>query len=283
MQMNHGPDRQDKSHAPPDPRTDDTRQTRLQGQPDAVYRFASQIVAMLAARNKVTETTVREALLLQLIEAVVSEDPTAGAELIARLRAHKISVEMLTDHYLPEAARALGLAWEADQADFVDVTIGAMRLQGILRGLDADDVITASQKPVVGSVLLIVPAGEQHTLGALVAASQIRRRGVSVCLRIMPRTNELRELLRNRIFDALWISLASAENLDLAGKLVTFLRKASAGRVPIVIGGALALGRGDLKAVTGADLATSDITAALAACGIEGGVPGARSLQARHG
>jgi methanogenic corrinoid protein MtbC1 len=252
------------SKAPQASETDDAQNSK------AVYRFASHVVAMLASRANVPASTIREVLLLQLIEAVVSEDPTAAVSLLADLREQNISVEQLTDYYLPEAARALGDAWDNDQADFIDVTIGAMRLQSLLRGLDGDDLIANAHRPTVGSVLMIVPNGEQHTLGALVAAAQIRRKGVAVCIRIMPRTNELRELLRGRSFDGIMISVSSHESLDLAGKLIDLLRKMPERRTPVVLGGSLLSFNEDLKSATGADIVTNDITVALESCGLSG-------------
>lgn len=247
----------------------------------AVERFASHVIATLAARKQIPRDNLSEALLLELIEAVVSDNPTAAATLIERLRAQGISVDAMTDLYLPAAARALGEAWERDRADFVDVTIGAMRLQAILRGLCTDDRVTAGGRPVRGSVLLIVPKGEQHTLGAMVLAAQLSRIEVSVCLRIMPTTNELREVLRNRSFDGIMLSVGSRENLDLAGKMIKFLETASDRRIPIIIGGAVLPRCDDLRAITGADLATNDIGLALDACGLAAAPNASAKLGAR--
>lgn len=241
---------------------------------DAVAQFASHVVATLAARHQISRDQVRESLLLRLIEAVTAEDPAAAVTLIDTLRAQNVQPEVLTDLYLPAAARALGEAWERDTADFVDVTIGTMRLQAILRGLSVDEVLAAHNGPIAGSILLIVPKGEQHTLGAMVVAAQLRRRRVSVCLQIMPRTNELREVLRNRSFDGIMISVGSRENLDLAGKMVDFLKKVPECRIPIVIGGALLPRCEDLRALTGADVATNDPDVALEACGLAGALGG---------
>jgi methylmalonyl-CoA mutase cobalamin-binding subunit len=220
---------------------------------------------------------------LQLIEAVIAEDPGAAARLLETLRARKIPLESLADHYLPEAARALGVLWSRDQADFVDVTIGTARLQALLRGLDSDAALDLSQRPVIGAVLMIVPGGEQHTFGALVAASKLRRRGISVCLRLMPRTNELRDVLRGRHFDGAMISVGARENLDMARKLVKLLRGSAESNVPVIVGGALLAECEDLARETGADAATNDLDRALALCGVQASVTQTAGLRARQG
>lgn len=253
------------------------------GQSEAVVRFAAHIVSVLAARSNLPETVVRQTLLLQLIEASIADDPTAAARLLENLRARKIPLESLADHYLPEAARALGLLWSRDQADFVDVTIGTARLQALLRGIDSDSALDLSQRAASGSILMVVPTGEQHTFGALVAASKLRRRGITVCLRLMPRTNELREVLRSRHFDGAMISVGARENLDMARKLVTLLRGCPDCNVPVIVGGALLAECDDLGRETGADAATNDIDRALALCGVQPGPSRTAGLRARQG
>lgn len=276
--MNETPDRQ-RPTATADPHGSGTGFQ----QSEAVVRFASHIVSVLAARSNLPEPVVRQTLLLQLIEAVIAEDPGAAARLLETLRAHKIPLESLADHYLPEAARALGVLWSRDQADFVDVTIGTARLQALLRGLDSDAALDLSQRPVIGAVLMIVPGGEQHTFGALVAASKLRRRGISVCLRLMPRTNELREVLRSRHFDGAMISVGARENLDMARKLVKLLRGSAESNVPVIVGGALLAECEDLARETGADAATNDLDRALALCGVQASVTQTAGLRTRQG
>lgn len=239
-----------------------------------VRHLASQVISVLAARFNLTESQMRREVLLELIERLVSDDVMAASRFLDDLRLQHIPSETLVDELLPEAARALGEAWNADQISFVDVTIGAMRLQGMLRDIEGREGAGAGARgrPLRGSALVVVPSDEQHTLGALVLSNQLRRAGVSACLRIMPGTNQLRELLAMRRFDAVLVSVSAASNLDLAAKLTKLIRThqkdARNGAPPVIVGGAILQSGVDVVSLTGADLATSDLGEALRFCAI---------------
>jgi hypothetical protein len=104
-------------------------------------------------------------------------------------------------------------------------------------------------------------------LGAIVATGQLRRMGMSVCLRLGPDRPEVIELLRTRIFDLAMVSIGSESRLDPARRLVDTLRSFGPKGIPVLAGGA-ALGQGgSVRALTGVDFATQDIGKALAFCG----------------
>jgi hypothetical protein len=248
-----------------------------------VRTLASQVISVLAERYSVTESQIRRELLLDLVETLVSDDVMAASRFLDDLRLQRIPTEALVDEVLPQAARALGEAWNADQISFVDVTIGAMRLQGMLRDIEGREGagLGARGRPLRGSALVVVPSDEQHTLGALVLSNQLRRAGVSACLRIMPGTNHLRDLMAMRRFDTVLVSVSAGSNLDLAAKLVKFIRMihkdAPQGAPPVIVGGAILQSGIDVKALTGADHVTNDPLEALRFCGI--GEEGARRHQ----
>ncbi len=238
-----------------------------------MLQLASHVISMLAARKQVDVAEMRRAVLARLIEALVSDDPMAAARLLEEMRRQRIPAESLIDDILPEAARSLGAAWDRDQISFVDVTIGSMRLQGMLRDIEMRTAQDIAPQAGAGSVLVIVPSDEQHTLGALVISNRMRRMGVSVCLRIMPGTNLLRDLLANRNFDAVMLSVSASENLDLASKVVKLVRQGTqAGRMrapPVIVGGALVAAGADVGARIEADLATCDLEEALRFSGLD--------------
>ena len=114
---------------------------------------------------------------------------------------------------------------------------------------------------------MIVPGAEQHTLGAVVVTGQMRRLGLSVCLRLGPDRTEVIELLRSRVFDVAMLSIGHGERLELSRKLVNTLRTFGPRDMPIMAGGAAAAGRTDLAERTGVDYVTQDLGEALTFCG----------------
>jgi methanogenic corrinoid protein MtbC1 len=229
--------------------------------------FASRVLTMVALRGQPAPGADCAALAMQLVEAALSAERGAIDDLVARLVRGGVARRMVTDELLPRAARDLGTAWEDDRLTFAEVTLAVSRLQHMLHAeSDANQARAELQPGHGGSALVLVPPGEQHTLGAVLVAAQLRRRGVSVCLRFGPPPSELRHLLRSRQFDCAMVSVCRPEALDLCSHLVEMLHGAGERSLPVVIGGAaIASPAAEREAarMTGADLATSDPEAVL--------------------
>lgn len=233
-----------------------------------VIYFASQVVSILAKRNWKTFSELREPVVLGLITAALSGKKDAFADLLRELKRARVSASALADLYIPEAARRMGEAWADDQMSWLDVSIGVGRMQSLLREIGMAWVADQAGDTGHGTVLLIVPDREQHTLGPMVAMGQMRRYGVSVCLRIAPSHNELRSLMAARQFDGVLISIATKDKLESVSKTVQFLKSETAKPMPIIVGGAVMTKVEDLAGATGADLASNDICEALEALGL---------------
>jgi methylmalonyl-CoA mutase cobalamin-binding subunit len=234
-----------------------------------VIFFAAQVVSLLAERNWRTFSEVREPVVSGLITAALSGKKDAFADLLRELKRARVSAAALADIYIPEAARRMGDAWQDDQMSWLDVSIGVGRMQSLLREIGTAWAADQAGDTGHGTVLLIVPEREQHTLGPMVAMGQLRRFGVSVCLRIAPSSNELRSLMASRQFDGVLISIATKDKLDTVTKTVQFIKTSATKHMPIVVGGAVTTKVEDLAACTGADLASNDICAALEAIGLK--------------
>ena len=234
-----------------------------------VIYFASQVVSLLAERNWRTFSELREPVVSGLITAALSGKKDAFADLLRELKKARVSAAALADLYIPEAARRMGDAWTDDQMSWLDVSIGVGRLQSLLREIGMAWVADQAGDTGHGTVLLIVPDREQHTLGPMVAMGQMRRYGVSVCLRIAPSHNELRSLMAARQFDGVLISIATKDKLESVLKTVQFIKAVAGTPMPIVVGGAVTPKVEDLAAATGADLASNDICEALESLGLK--------------
>lgn len=234
-----------------------------------VVFFASQVVSLLADRNAKVVSELREPVVAGLVRASLTGTKDAFADLLGDLRRARVSLAALADLYIPEAARRMGADWHEDRMSWLDVSIGVARMQSLLR--EIGNAWTADQAGDTGhgTVLLIVPDREQHTLGPMVAMGQMRRYGVSVCLRIAPNFNELRSLMAARQFDGVLISAATRDKLESVGRTVQFLRSVMTKPTPIIVGGAVMGKVEDPAACTGADFSSNDIGAALEVIGLK--------------
>jgi len=242
---------------------------------------AQEVAARLVAREAGAAMPVlREVLVRRLCDAAMSPESGAFDALKSEMRRARISAPTLAEGYIPEAARRFGLDWDSDRTSFAGVTMAMTRLQSLLRHIEAgwtaeDGRTGVGAGALTGraggrrSILVILPDGEQHSLGALVVAGQLRRMGVSVCLRVAPTEADLKGLLVARAFDGAMLSLAASARIAAAARIVRQLGDLTDGRLFVAVGGSLATERDDLAAQTGARIASNDLTDALQALGLD--------------
>lgn len=238
------------------------------GSGTGVSQFAAEVVARLAKRDGTSDPVLRETLVLHFMQAVSATDPQAFEALKPELKRARVTAAVLADHYIPEVARRLGRGWLEDCVSFAEVTMGAARLQAILRGIGQNWFADACGQAGGPAVLVILPAGEQHTLGAMVLAGQLRRMGVSVSLRIGDTPQEAAAFVQGRTFDAALISIACHGRVDACRALVAALKTATGGALKIAVGGAIFEQGEAAVAPMGADVVTNDIGTAMAALGL---------------
>lgn len=243
---------------------------RADGALTGVSQFAAEVVARLVSRDTGEDAGPREDVLQRFMSAIAATDPMAFEELKPELRRARISAASLADLYIPEAARRLGQAWMDDESTFAEVTMGVARMQAILREIGTAWIADAAGRADGPTVLVVLPGGEQHTLGGMVLAGQLRRMGISVSMQFAPSVADLGAYVASRNFDGVMISIAGDDKLESCTKLINIVRASSRERVTVAVGGALLETRNDLLDVTGADVVTNSVEHALSVMGIVG-------------
>ena len=233
-----------------------------------IAQFALQVVSQIVCAGGSDHTEPRRELLQLLVRFARGGDAAVMDRLFVEMKRQRVSAERIIDIYIPAAVSEIGNAWHEGELNILQATVGTARIQHLLRELGrawaADNT-----GPVDGPrVLVIVPMQEQHSLGAMIAVNQMRRLGVSVCLSLQPANDKVTELVANRGFDAVFISVANRSRLESCRQLVKTIRRGCLTRIPVVIGGPLVEFGGEAVADTGADFITTCVTDALAACGL---------------
>lgn len=159
---------------------------------------------------------------------------------VQALRAQGVSVERLYIELIGPAARTLGQLWERDLCDFTDVTVGVGRLQQLLREL-SPAFGTEVEHPQDGRRMLLLPApGEQHTLGASMAAEFFRRAGWDVVGAVGGSSLDPVQAVQDEWFDILGLSAGHVARLDWLRDCVTRVRQVSRNRaIAVIVGGPL--------------------------------------------
>jgi len=179
-----------------------------------------------------------------------------------------ISAETMADCYIPIVARELGEAWCVDELGFADVTIGSARLQAMLRELGPEWTAGQTMQPDASTVLLLVPEGQYHTLGAMILSGQLRRVGLSVRLVLGASTSDVKNILEMADFDAVFISAVRGVSLEILRKIVNCIHVSRGTNTPVVVGGTALELHDDIVSLTGADYVTNSADEAISLCNL---------------
>jgi len=250
----------------PDHRNNDAKVER-----DGTAAKSVDHAAPVAGLPSVTSTKALSPEIMQLLyDAALSADRLAGSEAVQKALSVGIRRVDLADHYIPAISRRMGDQWCSDELGFANVTIGTSRLQAMLRELGPDwsgDEVADPSAPVV---MLVVLPDVYHTLGAMVLAGQLRRKGISVRLMLGARAREIVNKLQKSTCNAIFISSSRGERLESLRRIVDGIKTAISHPPPIAIGGTILEIEqpNELVALTGADHATSNLDEAVNLCGL---------------
>ncbi|WP_420863947.1 cobalamin B12-binding domain-containing protein [Algirhabdus cladophorae] len=247
--------------------------------PQKVDALATGVLSIVASQKTANMAAPSQELVDMLCTAVKEFDPDAQQRALDHMLSAGVTPAAMIDDYIPLAAHQLGTEWCEDSVSFADVTIGTARLQAMLRELSNDFYADLAADPTAPNVLLVVLSDEYHTLGAMVASNQLRRQGVSVRLKLGQSKHDVAQELRERDYDLFMISASCGENLELVRDIVKTARQAMNNAAPIALGGSIVQLKANLRALTGADVVTTDTKEALRLCALKVQTRGGASLQ----
>jgi MerR family transcriptional regulator, light-induced transcriptional regulator len=208
-------------------------------------------------------TVTTSAVVEQLCDALVGDQPGAGKAFVERLLACGISVDALYDTFIPRTAARLGDLWLEDVISFTAVTLGMARLTEVFRGLSP--TYMKGRRPIGRdrrALFALVP-GEEHALGVVVAADQFQRAGWIVQVELQASAARLEDLVGSQPFELVGLSAGSRRMLPALEATVARLRGATAPGTRFAIGGALVRAEPTLVRRLGADLDGTNVKDAL--------------------
>lgn len=235
---------------------------------EEVTNLASRALKILSSRTDQPGSQTPFAQLFALADAYIDPEDKTRHDILARILRRGVSPEQVVDEVVPATARYMGKLWTHDKLSFAEVTIGTARLQETVRAMTIRkprSIGSDSEKP---RVLLAVPRSEHHTLGIFVLSEQFRRLNCTVQVMIGSQPREIIEVLREQPCDLIGFSMGSQRSVVTVREMIRTIRAGHPRRTPICVGGAIMGESLNVKALTGADFATSGAKHALEQCGI---------------
>lgn len=171
-----------------------------------------------------------------LAHLVLGPELVSAADYVTQLRNRGLSMETLFVELLEPAARHLGMMWERDECDFVDVTLGLGRLQKLLAVFNCTHTIPALNEK--RRVLTTATPGEEHFFGLTMVNKFLSAGGWNVDTTIGATAGEIVDMVRDRWFAVAGLTLGSEQNLDALRSIITEIRHHSCNpTIGIMVGG----------------------------------------------
>jgi MerR family transcriptional regulator, light-induced transcriptional regulator len=174
------------------------------------------------------------------------------------------SVEMIYVELLAPAARRLGEYWDADNEDFVGVTMGLWRIQEILRELTLRIPPKSGAGHGQRSALFSAMPGEQHSFGTLMISECFQRAGWETDALIEPTRSELTAKFAKQHYDLIGLTISCDCSTGALGSLISTIKAVSVNpQIRIMIGGRVVNEQPMLVVECGADATATDACAAV--------------------
>lgn len=231
-----------------------------------VEALASQAMSLVLTDRGETRAQNYLDMIHHLAMAFIDDDPDIRRKAISEAMTSGASGQEFMELFAADTARYLGDLWSKNDISFVDVTIGAARIQETVRSISArrNQGVAPASAP---SILLTVPEAEDHLLAAFLAAESFRGFGCNVNMAFGRTDREVAAEASIHGYQMIGVSISSARTVRAAADLIRSVRSVLRTNVPIVIGGAR-IDAGNLRRETGADYVMSDTREALAVCNI---------------
>jgi MerR family transcriptional regulator, light-induced transcriptional regulator len=174
------------------------------------------------------------------------------------------SVDELLVDVLAPAARNLGLMWEDDSVDFVEVTMALWRLQEVVREVSGRMPVPPVRD--APRALFSVMPGEQHSFGTVMIEDVFRRQGWETDLLTDGDRSTLISKVAENDYDILGITVSTDRFVEHLPALVRALRGVSRNpHIAIMLGGRAFASADERTAIDfGVDAVSGDARVALA-------------------
>jgi methanogenic corrinoid protein MtbC1 len=194
-----------------------------------------------------------------LVRLLLVHDVGLATAFVESVRQRGVSLDGICLNLLAPAAQELGLLWEEDECDFMQVTVGLCRLHQVLRELSPHFNIDGIEASADKRVLLASMPGEQHIFGISLVAQYLRRAGWDVWQEYPTCGADILEIMRNNSFTVVGLSVGVDSRLDEVEVLIQAIRHCSKNRaVGVLVGGPVLVARPEIANSIGADATARD-------------------------
>ena len=195
----------------------------------------------------------------ELVRLLMAHDASVASAYVETVRQRGATLEQVCLDLMAPAARQLGLLWERDECDFLQVTVGLCRLHQLLQELGPEFGSVPAEGVSQRRILLIPCPGDQHTFGLSLVAQFLRRADWEVWHEFPRTDSEILQVVRRTWFAVVGLSLGSETRVEQLTETIRAIRRESRNRaIGVLVGGPLLLKKPELAQRVGADATAAD-------------------------
>lgn len=236
-----------------------SRQQRLASD-KAVPRFLALHAAVADTQPIVFHASATG--IAELGRLILGPDNADAFNYVTSLRDAGLSIDNLYLELLGPTARYLGDHWDEDKIDFLDVSIGLIRLQRLVRAFaGVDDDAPYDEK--YRALILATPDG-QRNLGNSIVQQFFRVAGWHVCSGAVSEVSALGDIVAQQRFGIVGLSISAEKHLESLRRSIEIVRNSSINKdVGVIVGCPVFKGRPELSLEIGADSTAINAPAAV--------------------
>ena len=195
----------------------------------------------------------------RFVRASLSDDEDACPRFISGLIDDGQSLERLCLDLLAPAARKLGVLWEDDEADFLEVTLGLGRMQRVVRDLGRRTSAETPMSADAGQAFLCGMPEEQHSFGLAMVAELFVADGWGVTVGPPLGVDDVEHEVSAHWYDIVGLSAGVHERIPAIAKVIRRIRRASLNaNVAVLVGGRPFNENPEMVSQVGADASAPD-------------------------
>lgn len=197
-----------------------------------------------------------------LADVVLGSDLEAAIAYVLVLRNRGLAMETLFVELLEPTARHLGVLWDQDRCDFIDVTLGVARLQKLLAAFNLTHDVPALDAR--RNVLMAVTPGDQHLFGVTMVERFLLAAGWQVRTELSGTSDEIAEVASLEWFAVAGLTMGSDRQAGALKSTITAIRSRSRNpAIGVMVGGPIFAEQPALVEAVGADATAPNAPAAV--------------------
>jgi methanogenic corrinoid protein MtbC1 len=197
----------------------------------------------------------------ELARLLLLHDVEVPFAYVESIRYRGVEVRDIYMRLLAPAARRLGVLWDQDEVDFLQVTMGLGRLHQLLQRISllAPGPERLDSRGHGRRALLATVPGESHAFGVMMVSQFFRQNGWEVCNEFPATEHDLAACVGSQPFALVGLSAGCEARIDALIAAVRAVRRASRNAaVGVIVGGPLFKDHPELAVRVGADATAED-------------------------